>query len=239
VSRLAGETFKRDFGRDAEVLPPPVMAENFAPTAANALPLAPPGQRILFVGDADERRKGARALCRAFARVSERYPQAQLLFAGRASAATQASLLEVCVRAGNADRVAFLGVGRVEDLPAHYRSATVTVLPAVGESFGMALAESLSAGTPVVGARHAGITEIIDEELVGRLFEPGEGIDETRNIDGLAGAILEVLARGKTPEVVAACLTRAQRYSWEVLGPEYERVLQDAVAARGDARRSA
>ncbi len=236
VSRLAGDTFKRDFGRDAEVLPPPVMAENFAPTAANAVPQDPPGQRILFVGDADERRKGARALCRAFARVSERHPQARLLFAGRATAATRASLLDVCVRAGNADRVAFLGVGRVEDLPAHYRAAAVTVLPAVGESFGMALAESLSAGTPVVGARHAGLTEIVDKDLVGRLFDPGEGVDETNNIDGLAGAILEVLARGKTPEVVAACLARAQRYSWAVLGPEYERVLQDAVAARDDAR---
>ena len=239
VSRLAGDTFKRDFGRNAEVLPPPVLLENFAPSAANSVPPVPPGQRILFVGDADERRKGARASA-AHSRVSANATHRHSCCSpGAHSAATKASLLDVCVRAGNADRVAFLGVGRVEDLPAHYRAAAVTVLPAVGESFGMALAESLSAGTPVVGARHAGLTEIIDEELVGRLFDPGEGVDETNNIDGLAGAILEVLARGKTPEVVADCLARAQRYSWTVLGPEYERVLQDAVAARDDARRRA
>jgi len=229
VSRLAGEVFKRDFGKNAVVLPPPVAIEQFSPTGAGAAPA--PGPRIMFVGDADERRKGARALCRAFGLVRQRHPQAQLLFAGHAGEATRQALIEESLRAGTAGHVKFLGVGRVEDLPALYRSASVTVLPSLGESFGMVLAESLAAGTPVVGARHGGIPELIDEDLVGRLFDPGDRVHEANNVRGLADAIHDVLARGKPPEVVAACRARAQRYSWAVLGPEYERILRRVVAA--------
>jgi phosphatidylinositol alpha-mannosyltransferase len=103
----------------------------------------------------------------------------------------------------------------------------------VGESFGMALVESMAAGTPVVGCRHGGLTEIIDEDLVGRLFDPGAFTDQTENVAGLSEAILTVLARGKPPEVVEACRARAQRYSFSELGPVYERLLQGFVATGG------
>ena len=239
VSRSAGEVFKRAFETDPVVLPPPVVIENFSPTGTGDPPQLSPGPRVMFVGDADDRRKGARALCRAFPLVRERYPEAQLLFAGHASEATRQALLAESARSETAGHVTFLCVGRVEDLPALYQSASVTVLPSVAESFGIALAESLAAGTPVVGSRHGGITEIIDEDLVGRLFDPGDFVNQTDNVRGLADAILDVLARGKPPEVVAACRASAQRYSWAALGPEYERILRCLVAAGDDAPRGA
>jgi phosphatidylinositol alpha-mannosyltransferase len=235
VSQFAGAAFKRSFGIEPAVLAPPVVVENFSPERPEDAQGTLPGPRVMFVGDADERRKGARALCRAFALVRERHPQAQLLFSGHASPATQQALLDISARAGTSNQVTFIGVGRVGDLPGHYRSAAVTVLPAIAEAFGMVLAESLAAGTPVVGARHGGITEIIDDGRIGRLFDPGDALEETNNVRGLADAILQVLAQGKTPEVVAACRAKAQRYSWTVLGPEYERLLQGVVRAGNEA----
>lgn len=230
VSQFARDVYRRDFAKDAVVLYPPVVIKQFAPADGDDPRGSLSGPRILFVGDADERRKGARALCKAFPRVQALHPGAQLLFAGHASAPTQRALLAEAARLGIASHTSFLGVGRLEDLPSLYRTAAVTVLPAVGESFGMALAESLAAGTPIVGARHGGITEIIDDDLVGQLFDPGKFADQTDNVDGLADAILQVLERGKSAEVIAACRAKANSYGWAMLGPAYESVLLQLVA---------
>ncbi len=230
VSHAAGEVFRHQFGLSPVVLHPPIVVEDFAPPPGAAAP-AGPGPRILFSGDADDRRKGARVLCRAFARVKARFPDARLLFAGRASEPTRQALLAECARTGTQDDVAFLGLGRVEDLPALYQGASVTVLPSVAEAFGMVLAESLAAGTPVVGTRHGGITEIIEGDRVGRLFDPGDFHRQTDNAEGLAEAIVAVLERGKSQEVIAACRARAERFSWTVLGPEYERALLELAFA--------
>ena len=232
VSHHAGHVYRKNFGREPLVLPPPVMTAQFVPAGGEAaMPPSGPA-RVLFVGDADERRKGARVLCRAFPRVLERFPDAQLVFAGRASEPTRAAILGEATRHGIADRVAFLGVGRIEDLPGLYRGASVTVLPAVWEAFGMALVESLAAGTPVVATRQGGMVDIVDGDLVGRLFEPGRFDDEVGNVAGLAEAIVQVLERGKPPAVVAACRSRAEAFSWKALGPVYERTFQDLVAGR-------
>lgn len=230
VSHAAGEVFRREFGIDPVVLHPPIVVEDFAPGGSGPAPAPGESPRIVFSGDADDRRKGARALCRAFPLVKERFPQARLVFAGRAGEATRKALLAECARSGTQRDVTFLGLGKVSDLPALYQGASVTVLPSVAEAFGMVLAESLAAGTPVVGTRHGGITEIIDDDLVGRLFDPGDFHRQTDNFRGLAEAIVAVLERGKTPEVAAACKARAQRYSWTVLGPQYERALLELAS---------
>ena len=230
VSHHAGLVYRKNFGREPLVLPPPVVTSQFSPAGGQSASSGPP--RILFVGDADERRKGARVLCRALPRVLERFPDAQLLFAGRASEPTRRAILEQAERHRIAERITFLGVGRVEDLPGLYQSASVTVLPAVWEAFGMALVESLAAGTPVVATRQGGMVDIVEGDLVGRLFDPGHFDDEVGNVAGLAEAIVEVLGHGKPPEVIAACRSRAEQFGLTELGPVYERVIQDLVAGR-------
>jgi phosphatidylinositol alpha-mannosyltransferase len=231
VSLFARGFLEREFDCHPLVLPPPVMIEQFSDFAAAEAQATSPGPRILFMGDVDVPRKGARVLCQAFPRIKERHPAAQLLFVGHVSEATRRSLLGEPALAGIGEDVRFLGVGRIEELPAHYASASVTVLPAVWEAFGMVLVESLAAGTPVVGTRHGGIPDIIEGDLIGRLFDPGPFTEQTQNAPDLARALLEVLALGRTPAVVAACRARAERFSWASLGPEYERLLYSVAAA--------
>lgn len=227
LSDFARETLRRDFGREALVIPAPIVASAFS--SADAPSSSPANVRVLFVGDVDEPRKGARLLCRAFARIKREFPDAVLVFAGRASDATRAELLAEPALRDLSSSVQFLGVGEVEDLPALYRSASVTVLPAVWEAFGLVLVESLAAGTPVVGARHGGIPEIVRGPPVGELFDPAPFGIQSDNVAGLAAALIGVISRGKTAEVSAACHARARTYSWASLGPRYERTLVDAV----------
>jgi phosphatidylinositol alpha-mannosyltransferase len=234
VSPFARDCLERDFGRQAAVLPPPVDTTQFTPAATEAPADGSSGMtvgpRILFVGDVDEPRKGARVLCTAFARIKEVHSAAELVFSGRASEATRTMLLALPDIVPLRGSVHFLGVGAVEDLAALYRSASVTVLPAVWETFGMALVESLACGTPVVCTRHGGITGLVDTDAVGRMFDPGPFVDSSDNATGLAQAMLEVLASGKSPETTAACRARARQFSWTTLGPQYEAILQELTA---------
>ena len=230
VSRYAADIYRREFDAEAMVVPPPVAIDRFL-AAGEPRPAA--GPRVLFVSDANERRKGARVLCSAFPRVLAAHPGARLVYAGHMSEAKQAELASECARLGTAGHVDFLGVGRLEDVPALYRDASVTVLPSVGEAFGMVLVESLAAGTPVVAAAHGGPAEIVDGPLVGRLFDPGGDPGEPGNPEGLADAILAVLRAGKGPEVARACQTTARRYALSELGPVYEGFLRRVLTTGG------
>lgn len=227
LSRFAGERLQTDFGVSATVLAPPVDTAQFAQPMA--CPWDDPAPRILFVGDVDEPRKGARVMCDAFARLRAQRPDARLVLAGRVSPPTQAALLARLPDADSRAAVEFTGLGQVGDLPALYQHAAVTVLPSVWEAFGLVLVESLAAGTPVVGARHGGIPDIIDTDAVGTLFDPGAFTDQSHNTDGLVAAVAQVLARGKTDAVRAACQSRAHAFSWAALGPRYAALLQALV----------
>ena len=228
LSRFAQDKLEAGFGRRATVLAPPVRTDAFD-AGATAAPAAAP--LVLFAGDAQEPRKGVRALCRAFARLHAQQPQLRLRIAGRADAALRDALLALPDVARARAAIEFCGIGEVADLPAHFREAAVTVLPAVWEAFGLVLVESLAAGTPVVGARHGGIPEVIQGPLVGELFEPGEFTQQTEAVDELAAAIRRVLDRGKGPEVRAACRERALDFGWDRLGPRYLECIGRAAAS--------
>jgi len=98
----------------------------------------------------------------------------------------------------------------------------------------MALVESLAAGTPVVGARHGGLAEIVDSDAIGRLFDPGPVLDGAPNPFDVAQAILAVLAAGRSPATDAACRERARRFGWTTLGSKYEALLLELAAAEHD-----
>ncbi|MGV8932430.1 MAG: glycosyltransferase family 4 protein [Luteimonas sp.] len=237
LSQFARDCLQRDWGVNAAVLPPPVETTRFAAHSVERTALAPLLPRILFVGDVDEGRKGATLLCRAFAQVRQSHPEATLVFAGRASEARRIALLETVADRSVRDSIQFAGLGQIDELPGLFQSASVTVLPAVWEAFGLVLVESLAAGTPVVGARHGGIPDIIDSSLVGECFDPSPFDRESHNVEGLVAALLSVLARGKTEAVRVACQARAEYFSWASLGAEYEQWLQ-AVVARPESRKA-
>ncbi|MEO3473773.1 glycosyltransferase family 4 protein [Roseomonas sp. CAU 1739] len=234
VSRFAAERMRAEFGRQAEMLPSPV---DTAPFAAQPEPTPDGVTRILFVGDAEEPRKGALPLARAYAIARTRLgPDARLEFSGRMAEATRAAILDALPEALRAEAT-FHGVGAVDDLPRLLARASVVANPAVWEALGMVLIEALASGTPVVGCAHAGTLDIIDDPRIGTLFDPGAFRHVAANDAGLAEALVRTAGLAALPGTAALCRARAAAFSWDALAPRYEALLQPEGAGMGGAVR--
>lgn len=223
LSTFARAKLLADYGREGALLPSPTRIEAFA--RKRAATSGPP--RILFVGDAEEPRKGALLLAKAFVALRSDGEAATLHFSGRCGDARRQAILSVVPPALRQD-VIFHGVGAVEDLPDLYASAAVLAHPAIWEALGIVLVEALASGAPVVGCAHAGVPDIIDDPAIGALFDPGPIGEAATNVAGLAAALREVLALSRKPETASCCRAHARRFGWNALSAHYEAFLDAA-----------
>lgn len=92
-------------------------------------------------------------------------------------------------------RVRFLGELPAAALDEVYRTATLFVLPSHYEGYGMAFAEALARGLPVVGTTGGAIPDTVPEGA-GILVEPGDA-------DGLAAALRTLLEKPARREAMA------------------------------------
>lgn len=190
LSEAAAAAFRRVVGVDPRVVPPPVDLDAFSPGGERA-----PDPTIVCAADVREPRKRVGLLLEAFARVRRERPTARLVLS-RPVAGPGPD--------GEGVELADLDdTGRLADA---YRRAWVSVLPSVGEAYGLVLAEALACGTPGVGTDAGGIPEVLDSDEVGRLFS---GDDP----DALARALLEALELADDPATAPACRARVQELS--------------------------
>ena len=113
-----------------------------------------------------------------------------------------------------AGRVVFFGECKGEQLASLYAEADVFVFPSCTDTFGNVILEALASGVPVAAFPVPGPMDILWERGVGALHAD------------LAAAVREALATGSRE----ACLTHAQRYSWEVATEQF---LQAVVPING------
>lgn len=104
-------------------------------------------------------------------------------------------VLEAVERSRLTARVRFLGELPAGALDEVYRRATLFVLPSFYEGYGMAFAEALARGLPVVGTTGGAIPDTVPEGA-GVLVEPGDA-------NGLAAALRELLEDPGRREVLA------------------------------------
>ena len=97
-------------------------------------------------------------------------------------------------------RVHLLGTRR--DIPELLSNMDLFVLPSFSETFGIAVAEALLVGIPVVTTQAGGIPEITCGDQFARLVEPGDA-------EALRAAILEVM---KQPELAKQRAGKAKEY---------------------------
>lgn len=104
---------------------------------------------LLFLGRVHPK-KGCDLLVAAFAAVAARDPELELVVAGPDQVAMVADLRAAAEQAGIAARVHFPGMLSGAVKAGAYRAAEAFVLPSHQENFGIAVAEALSTGTPVL-----------------------------------------------------------------------------------------
>src|SRR6185503_19527625 len=130
-----------------------------------------------------------------------------------------AALRDVIERNDLETNVRLLGERRPEQLPLAYNDADLFVLPSYHEGYGMALAEALAYGLPIV-ATNAGAIPYTVPENAGLLESPGD-------VAGLRGA----LTRAVSDRALLAKLSEGARRAGTALPdwPEAARQWRDAV----------
>lgn len=149
-------------------------------------PRTPVRDRLLFVGRLVAA-KGVPVLLRALVLARQARPSLTLTLVGdgpdRVAIEAEARAL------GLGDAVAFLGYRNQEQVADLLAESSALVLPSFAEGVPVVLMEAMAAGLPVVSTRIAGIAELVEDGVSGRLVPPS---DE----EALARALLDVTASG-------------------------------------------
>jgi len=148
--------------------------------------------RILFVGNTDDAKKGARYLLQAMTLL----PEKVTLTIVDEGAPFKTYAPDLVQKLGIRSRVKFTGKLSSEDLRREYHSAQVTAVPSLYEGFGLPAAESMACGTPVVATSAGALPEVVGEDGAGVLVPP-------RDARALAMAIRQVLEDGSQRERMA------------------------------------
>ena len=146
--------------------------------------------------------KGLLDLTLVFSKLCGEYDYIHLMIVGPDEESIKPVMEHIC--ASYADKIHFVDYTEV---PEQYMAAAdVFCLPSYREGFGSVIIEAACVGIPAIGSRIYGITDAIDEDVTGLLYEAG-------NAEKLAGKmklfIDDPILRKKKGE---AARIRAQRY---------------------------
>lgn len=123
-------------------------------------------QFLLFVGRVEEK-KNLGTILVAFGALAQKYPNLQLVLAGKPGVGTetiQRTAREL--RDGAAERVIFPGYVTNAQRTWLYRRAAAAVVPCPGEGFGFPVLEAFEAEVPVVVADAGAVTEVGGEAVL-------------------------------------------------------------------------
>lgn len=116
--------------------------------------------------------KGQDTLIRAVASLAIRLPGVKVTFIGDGQA--RAEFMKLAAGLHVEQQCRFLGSLPHEIVLENMAAAQATIVPSRAEAFGLVNIESMSVGTPVIGAATGGIAEIVRDGVDGLLFPPGD-----------------------------------------------------------------
>lgn len=181
---------------------------------------------VFFVGALDRAHpfKGVEVLLRAFALFGKfqgigTMVQPTLLIVGDGN--SRPAYAALARELGIQEYVVFTGHVGSDVLPRYYNLADVVVLPSTGgsEAFGMVVLEGMASGKPIIASNLPGVRKVVVDRKTGILAKPGDVVGLAKAIEALAN---DVELRAKYG---AAGRERVvDRYQWETVGEELERV---------------
>ena len=183
-----------------------------------ARPRAVAGEVVLLAVGAVVPRKGYDVLVAALARLGN--SSWRLVIAGDRGRSPETSRrLEADIAAlGLADRVSLLGAVGSDELASLYASCDLFVLPSRFEGYGMAFAEAIAHGVPVVGTTAGAIPQTVPA-AVGVLVPPDD-------VEALATALHRLIDNPAEREGLAAAARAVAFPSWRGQAALFARVLE-------------
>lgn len=154
------------------------------PARYGADPARAPGRDVLFIGRLAAA-KGVPVLIEAFARVQETYPDARLTLVGDGPA--RVALEDRVAELGFSHAVRFTGYLTQEEVAAELSRADLFALSSFAEGVPVVLMEAMATGLPVLATRIAGIPELVEDGVSGRIVAPGD-------TEAFANAMIELLS---------------------------------------------
>jgi glycosyltransferase involved in cell wall biosynthesis len=125
--------------------------------------------------------------------------------------------------------IRFLGHLNAEELQATIRKSMFMVMPSLWyEGFPMVLLDAFSCGKPVVASRIGSLEELVDENVVGRTFEPD-------NAPELANTVKALLSDKQLIEKLGRSARKRfdERYSAQANLVLLTAIYKDAIATAG------
>jgi glycosyltransferase involved in cell wall biosynthesis len=179
---------------------------------------------ILFVGNSEDRNKGAKFLIEAVKILKDRGVEFHLVFKDRLDAEMAPKL---ATELGVRDRMTFVGRLPVDDLARLYNEAEVLVSPSVYEGFGLPAAEAMACGTPVVATTAGAFPEVIAAGETGILVPPADS-------RALADAIEALLENPELRATMGRAGTRRieELFSWRVCAEKTALLYEEVLAKR-------
>jgi glycosyltransferase involved in cell wall biosynthesis len=130
---------------------------------------------LLFIGRI-HKKKGCDLLIQALSRLTDRFAARHLVIAGPDEEGWKSKLASMAFEGGIRERVHFPGMLEGDAKWGGFYAAEAFILPSHQENFGIAVAESLACGTPVLISNKVNIwTEIVEDRV---------GLAEDDNLEG-------------------------------------------------------
>ncbi len=200
------------------VSPPGIDAPSFQVDPMEARP-----PRVTYVGRL-ERYKRIDVMLRAGARLTERFPELELLVIGKG--AEREHLERLARDLGIEGRTRFTGYAADRERDALLAGTRVCVFASEKEGWGLTVIEANALGTPVVARDAPGLRDSIQHGKTG-LLVPSGGSDE---IDDYAEAIASLLK--EDDEAIALrtrCLAWAKHFDWDRAALDMEETIEVAI----------
>lgn len=141
--------------------------------------------------------KGIKVLFKAMSIVKEIYPNILLeVIGGEDEKGILADLSKLQDELMLGKNIRFVGNQSKDQVLKAFSTAYCSIVPSYYEAFGYVVIESFSVHTPVIGSNTTGIAEIIEDEVNGLLFEPG-------NFKELASKILKLIKEPEQRDIFA------------------------------------